>query len=169
MYQGTKVPPHRYLQCTNIDLYEIHIASSMHTQQVVQPQQSQLNYTPWWHKSNIYYHQTQGQIHKRSFNLSKPGACPLFKHSWLIHIKGDPLRNGRWKNIPFQKRNPVFVWTRSIWQPCKTTYKLAQNRDKDSKLDPDQTHAPLVPTTKPRSQSWLLDLKNVEIENHSSN
>ncbi len=28
MYQGTKVPPHRYLQYTNIDLYEIHIASS---------------------------------------------------------------------------------------------------------------------------------------------
>jgi hypothetical protein len=27
MYQGTKVPPHRYLQYTNIDLYTIHIAS----------------------------------------------------------------------------------------------------------------------------------------------
>ncbi len=27
IYQGTKVPPHRYLQYTNIDLYTIHIAS----------------------------------------------------------------------------------------------------------------------------------------------
>ncbi len=27
IYQGTKVPPHRYLQYMNIDLYEIHIAS----------------------------------------------------------------------------------------------------------------------------------------------
>ena len=27
MYQGIKVPPHRYLQYTNIDLYTIHIAS----------------------------------------------------------------------------------------------------------------------------------------------
>jgi hypothetical protein len=27
MYQGTKVPPHSYLQYMNIDLYEIHIAS----------------------------------------------------------------------------------------------------------------------------------------------
>ncbi len=28
MYQGTKVPPHRYLQYMNMDLYEIHIASN---------------------------------------------------------------------------------------------------------------------------------------------
>jgi hypothetical protein len=28
MYQGTKVPSHRHLRYTNIDLYTIHIASS---------------------------------------------------------------------------------------------------------------------------------------------
>jgi hypothetical protein len=28
MYQGTKVPPHRYLEYTNIDIYTIHIASN---------------------------------------------------------------------------------------------------------------------------------------------
>jgi hypothetical protein len=27
IYQGTKVPLHRYLDYTNIDIYEIHIAS----------------------------------------------------------------------------------------------------------------------------------------------
>ena len=29
MYQGTKVPSHSYLEYTNIDLYEIHIASNI--------------------------------------------------------------------------------------------------------------------------------------------
>jgi len=31
MYQGTKVPPHRYLDYTNTDIYTIHIASSYKT------------------------------------------------------------------------------------------------------------------------------------------
>ena len=34
MYQGTKVPPHRYLDYTNIGIYTIHIASSKKSIQV---------------------------------------------------------------------------------------------------------------------------------------
>jgi hypothetical protein len=29
IYQGTKVPPHSYLEYTNIDIYTIQIASNM--------------------------------------------------------------------------------------------------------------------------------------------
>jgi hypothetical protein len=35
MYQGTKVPPHRYLDYTNIDIYTIHIASNDELLQII--------------------------------------------------------------------------------------------------------------------------------------